>query len=107
MAKLYLVMDRWTLAEQLWAFGEDALCERVLTLSDRQMLKVFRLAARLFTDGDARTGAVALVMSAIVVVEGQQRPPTRRRRRPKRDAPFFDVPLDDRLSDVSRLQELL
>src|SRR5687768_7164516 len=107
MAELYLVMDRWTLAEQLWAFGEDALCERVLTLSDRQMLEVFRLAARLFTDGDARTGAVALVTAAVAILEGQQRPLTRRRRRPKRDAPLFDVPLDDRLSDVSRLQAKL
>jgi hypothetical protein len=93
--------------EQLWAFGEDAVSERVLTLPDREMLKVFKLAARLFADGDARTGAVALVMAAVAVLEGRQRPPSRRRRRPKRDAPVFDVSLDDRLRDLSRLGELL
>jgi hypothetical protein len=107
MGEFVLVIDRWTLAEQLWAFGEDAAYERALTLSDRQMVDVFRRAARLFSDGDARTGVVALAMAAVAVLEGGQRPLARRRRRSKRDRPVFDVSTEARLDDMSRLQALL
>jgi hypothetical protein len=102
-----LVTDRWTLAEQLWAFGEDDLSERVLTVPDRQLIDVFKHAARLFSDGDARTGAVALAMAVVAALEGRQRPLARRRRRPKRDAPVFAASLEDRLDEMSRLQALL
>jgi hypothetical protein len=107
LESLDVVTDRWTLAEELWAFGEDDLYQRVLALSDRQMVKVFQRAARLYWDGDARSAAVALAMAAVTVLEGRPRPLARRRRRPKRDAPVFDVSLDDRLDDVSRLGKLL
>lgn len=103
----YLVTDRWTLAEQLWAFGEEGLYERVLTLSDRQLVEVFRAAARLFSDGQARTGAVALAMAVVAAFEGRPRPLARRRRRPKRAAPVFAAAPEDRLDDISRLQALL
>jgi hypothetical protein len=102
-----LVTDRWSLAEQLWAFGEDDLCGRVLTVSDRQLTDGFTHAARLFSDGDARTGAVALAMAVVATIEGSERPLARRRRRPKRDAPVFAASLEDRLDELSRLQALL
>ena len=107
MGQLYLLMDRWTLAEQLWAFGEDDLYEAALTLSDSQMLDVFRRAACIFSSGDARTGAVALGMAAVALLEGAQRPLNRRRRRPKRDALVFPASREERLDQLSHLQTFI
>jgi len=107
VGQLYLLMDRWTLAEQLWAFGEDDLYEAALTLSDSQMLDVFRRAARIFSSGDARTGAVALGMAAVALLEGAQRPLNRRRRRPKRDALVFPASREERLDQLSHLQTFI
>jgi len=36
--------DRWTLAEELWSFGEDSLYPVALQLSDEDMVRLWLLA---------------------------------------------------------------
>jgi hypothetical protein len=35
-------VDRWTLAEELWSFGEDDLYLAALDLSDEEMIQVWK-----------------------------------------------------------------
>jgi hypothetical protein len=99
--------DRWTLAEELSAFGEDSLVEPALRLSDRELIEIFGLAARIYWCGQARTAAVALVRAAVAILEGRERLLKRSRRRRKSDVRTFDVPLSERLDEQSKLQSLL
>jgi hypothetical protein len=39
--------DRWTLAEELWAFGEDSLYPVALELSEKDMVRLWLLAGGL------------------------------------------------------------
>jgi len=43
--------DRWTLAEELWAFGEDSLYPAALQLSDEDMVRLWHVAGRLLLKG--------------------------------------------------------
>jgi hypothetical protein len=40
-------VDRWTLAEELWSFGEDSLYPIALQLSDEDMVRLWLSAGRL------------------------------------------------------------
>jgi hypothetical protein len=42
-----ITVDRWTIAEELWLFGEDAISRVALELSDHDIVRVWVLAGRL------------------------------------------------------------
>jgi hypothetical protein len=43
--------DRWTLAEELWSFGEDSLYPVALQLSDEDMVRLWLLGGRPSLEG--------------------------------------------------------
>ena len=72
---------RELLARDLWSYGEDALAERAMTLSDSEMKTIGEVSARILYASSTGLIAKALVMGAIEVLEGAAREPARRRRR--------------------------
>jgi hypothetical protein len=100
-----VTVDRSTLAEELWSFGEDELYLAALDLSDDEMIRVWKLAGRLYMNGDARSAGEAAALAAVSTLEGRKRPLVRKRRRPKRNRPDLGRTLDERLEDVYRIED--
>ena len=81
------VFRRDVLAETLWEYGEDALAERALELSERELLAVQRLAAWHYdhdpepAGGPKLTGGRCIARAMIEVREGESRDTVRKRRR--------------------------
>jgi hypothetical protein len=100
-----VTVDRWTLAEELWSFGEDELYLAALDPSDEEMVRVWRLAGRLYLKGDARSAGEAAALAAVTILGGRKRPLARQRRRPKRSRPEFGRTLAERLEDVHRIED--
>ena len=100
-----VTVDRWTLAEELWSFGEDELHLAALDLSDDHMIRVWRLAGLLYMNSKARSAGEAAAQATVSILEGRERPLTRKRRRPQRDRPHFEQTLDERLDDVHRIED--
>jgi hypothetical protein len=97
--------DRWTLAEELWAFGEDSLHPAALQLSDEDMVRLWHVAGRLLLKGKARSSGEASALAAVVLIEGKQRPLARKRRRPQAMRPRFEQTPDERYAEISRIEE--
>jgi hypothetical protein len=100
-----VTVDRWTLAEELWSFGEDSLYLAPLQMSDEELVRVWVVAAELYWNGEARSAGEAAALAVLVVVEGQRRPLARKRRRPQAQCPRFEQTLAERLADVHRIEE--
>jgi hypothetical protein len=108
-----------TVAEEVWLFGEDALYEQALTISDDEMLRLWKLAGRLLWHELAGTNGEAAARAAITILEGADRPLARRRRRPRRGAPelrpgvvvqrpralAFALTSDERFAEVQQIQD--
>jgi len=98
-------VDRWTLAEELWSFGEDSVHPAALQLSDEDMVRVWLLAGELLLKERARSSGVAAAEAAVAVIEGKQRPLARRRRRAQARRLRFDQTPEDRYAEISRIEE--
>lgn len=100
----YVVIDRWTLSEELWLFGEDALHPRPLEMSDPEMAELYRLAGHIHViEGRARSGSEAAALALVQIADGRPRPLARRRRRPRSQLPAHDAPRADRLDEIFRI----
>ena len=99
-----ITLDRWTLAEELWSFGEDALYAKPLEMSDDELIAVWGLAGKLYVTDDARSGGEAAAMAAVATIEGKRRPLARNRRRPQSQRPEFEKTPEERLDDVRRIE---
>jgi hypothetical protein len=100
-----LSVDRWTLAEELWSFGEEALCLEPLELSDEEMVRLWILAGKLYMRGDARSAGEAGALAAVAMIEGKKRPLARTRRRPQARLPRFEKAPEERFDDIRRIEE--
>lgn len=98
-------IDRWTLAEELWSFGEDALYVMPLQMSDEDMIRVWVLAGKLSLRDEARSTGETAALAAVSVLEGKRRPLARRRRRPQADRPRFDQTPEERYADINRIED--
>ena len=99
-----VVIDRWTLAEELWAFGEDDYVLRAIALTDEQMVEVWRRAGEVYMAGEARSGGEAASMAAVETLCGRRRPLARTRRRPRAGRPDFGKTDDERSEDTHRVR---
>ena len=97
--------DRWTLAEELWSFGEDSLYPVALRLSDEDMVRLWRLAGRLFLNDKARSSGEAAALAAVAVIEGKHRPLARKRRRPQASRLRFEQTPEERYAEISRIED--
>jgi hypothetical protein len=100
-----VTVDRWTLAEELWSFGEDELYLAPLEMSDEQLVAVWMLAGKLYMKDEAQSAGEAGALAAVAVVEGNQRQLARTRRRPQARRPRFEKTVEERLEDVGRIEE--
>ena len=100
-----VTIDRWTLAEELWSFGEDALYLRPLQMSDAEMIRVWVLAGRIYMRGTARSSGEAAALAAVATLEHRRRPLARTRRRPQVQRPRFRTSREERQRDVLRIEE--
>lgn len=100
-----VTVDRWTLAEELWSFGEDELYLAPLEMSDEQLVAVWKLAGKLYMKDEARSAGEAGALAAVAVVEGKRRRLARARRRPQAGRPQFEKTTEERLEDVGRIEE--
>jgi len=100
-----LEIDRWTLAEELWSFGEDSLYREPLRMDAEQMIRVWVLAGRLSLHGTARSSGEAAALAAVEVIEGRRRPLARTRRRRQADRPEFHRTPEERYADIGRIEE--
>ena len=97
--------DRWTLAEELWSFGEDSVYPAALQLSDEDMVRLWLLAGRLLLKEKARSSGEAAALAAVAVIEGKQRPLARKRRRPQAGRLKFGQTPEERYAEISRTEE--
>ena len=97
--------DRWTLAEELWSFGEDSLYPVALRLSDEDMVRLWLLAGGLLLKEKARSSGEAHALAAVAVIEGKQRPLARKRRRPQANRLRFEQTSEERYSEMSRIED--
>jgi len=97
--------DRWTLAEELWSFGEDSLYTAALHLSDEDMVRLWLLAGRLLLKDKVRSSGEASALAAVAVIEGKQRPLARKRRRSQARRPRFEQTPEERYAEISRVEE--
>jgi hypothetical protein len=97
--------DRWTLAEELWSFGEDSLYPVALQLSDEDMVRLWLLSGGLLLKERARSSGEAAALAAVAVIEGRQRPLARKRRRPRASRLRFEQTPDERYAEISRIEE--
>jgi hypothetical protein len=97
--------DRWTLAEELWSFGEDSLYPVVLQLSDEDMVRLWLLAGGLLLKERARSSGEATALAAVAVIEGNQRPLARKRRRPQANRLRFEQAPEERYAEISRIED--
>lgn len=81
-------------ASALWDYGEDALAERALAMSEEQRVKIDKISAwyeqpdyLLPMTGQRITHNHVAAFAAITFFEGQVRPLARTRRRPAKDRP--------------------
>lgn len=86
--------SRHTAAQGLWDYGEDALAERALTLTDKELAAVQRIAAvyedtayPLPVQGTRITHRHVNALAVVTYVEGSLRPLARTRRRPEKNRP--------------------
>jgi hypothetical protein len=100
-----VTVDHWTLAEELWSFGEDALYRRPLEMSDVDLIRVWLLRGELYVRGEARSGGEAAALAAVAVAEGKRRPLARTRRRPQARRPRFEQTPEERLAEVHRIED--
>jgi hypothetical protein len=98
-------VDRWTLAEELWSFGEDSLSQAALELSDEEMVSLWLRAGKALLKGHARSSGEAAALAAVAVIEGQQRPLFRKRRRPRAGRLRFEQTPEERYADIDRIEE--
>ena len=89
-------------AAALWDYGENALAERALVISDEDLTRIQNIAAHyedpsfpLPVEGQRITHNHVNALAAITFFEGQVRPLQRNRRRPEKDRPeqFQPTPL--------------
>jgi hypothetical protein len=97
--------DRWTIAEELWSFGEDALYPVALRLSDEETVRLWLLAGKLLLKERARSSGEAAALAAVAVIEGKERPLARKRRRPQADRLRFEQTSEERYAEISRIEE--
>ena len=97
--------DRWTLAEELWSFGEDSLYPVALQLSDEDMVRLWLLAGGLLLKERARSSGEATALAAVAVIEGNQRPLARKRRRPQPNRLRFEQTPEERYAEISRIED--
>jgi len=97
--------DRWTLAEELWSFGEDSLYPVALQLSDEDMVRLWLLAGGLLLKERARSSGEATALAAVAVIEGNQRPLARKRRRPQAKRLRFEQTPEERYVEISRIED--
>jgi hypothetical protein len=97
--------DRWTVAEELWSFGEESMYPVALRLSDEEMVRLWRLAGKLLLKERARSSGEASALAAVAVIEGKQRPLARKRRRPQADRLRFEQTPEERYAEISRIEE--
>jgi hypothetical protein len=97
--------DRWTLAEELWSFGEDSLYPEALRLSDEDMVRLWLLAGGLLLKERARSSGEATALAAVAVIEGNQRPLARERRRPQANRLRFERTPEERYAEISRIED--
>jgi len=100
-----VTIDRWTLAEELWSFGEDDLFRAPLAMSDDDLIRVWDLTSRIYMSGEGRSGGESAALATVAIIEGRRRPLARTRRRPQGQRPRFDVTQDDRYADVRAIEE--
>ena len=98
-------VDRSTLAEELWSYGEDELYLAALDLSDEEMVRIWRLAGRLYMDERASSAGQAAALAAVSVLEGRQRSLARKRRRPRHARPHFSRTIEERVDEVHRIED--
>lgn len=99
-----VIIDRWTLAEELWAFGEDASVDRAIALTDEEMVEVWTRAGEVYNAGNARSGGQAASMAAVEMFVGRSRPLTRQRRRSRVGRPDFGKTDEERRADTRRVE---
>ena len=97
--------DRWTVAEELWSFGEDSMSPVALRLSDEEMVRLWRLAGKLLLKERARSSGEAAALAAVAVIEGRERPLARKRRRPQAGRLRFEQTPEERYAEISRIEE--
>ena len=97
--------DRWTLAEELWSFGEDSLSPVALQLSDEDMVRLWLLAGGLLLKERARSSGEATALAAVAVIEGNQRPLARKRRRRQANRLRFQQTPEERYAEISRIED--
>jgi hypothetical protein len=97
--------DRWTIAEELWSFGEDSLYPVALRLSDEDMVRLWLRAGRLLVTERARSSGEAAAIAAVAVIEGKERPLARKRRRPQANRLRFEQTPEERYAEISRIEE--
>ena len=100
-----LEIDRWTLAEELWSFGEDSLYREPLHMDDEAMIRVWELAGRLSLRGPPRSSGETAALAAVEVIEGRRRALARKRRRRQADRPEFNKTPEERYADINRVEE--
>ena len=98
-------VDRWTLAEELWSFGEDSLSQAALAISDEDMVSLWIRAGKALLKGDARSSGEAAALAAVAVIEGRRRPLARKRRRPRASRLRFEQTPEQRYADIERIEE--
>ena len=100
-----IATDKWTLAEELWSFGEDSLYPLALQLSDEDTVHLWLLAGRLLLKDKARSSGEAAALAAVAVIEGRRRPLARKRRRPRANRLRFEQTPEERYAEISRIEE--
>jgi hypothetical protein len=98
-------IDRTTLAEELWSFGEDDLYLEPLSMADEDMVRVWVSAGKLLMSESARSSGEAGALAAVEVIEGRRRPLARRRRRRQADRPAFDRTPEERYDEIRRIED--
>jgi hypothetical protein len=104
-----VVIDRWTLAEELWSFGEDTLYLAPLDFSDEDMVRLWVLAGEFYfgAQASARSGGEAAALAAVELVEGEPRPLKRSRRRSQAKRPSFAETPQQRWADTHRIEKAM
>jgi hypothetical protein len=97
--------DRWTIAEELWSFGEDSAYPVALRLSDEEMVRLWLLAGKLLLKERARSSGEAAALAAVAVIEGKERPLARQRRRPQAKRLRFEQTPEERYAEISRIEK--
>jgi len=96
-------VDRWTLAEELWSFGEDELYLAPLQMSDEDMVSVWVRAGKLYLKDQARSAGEAGALAAVAFLEGRPRPLARKRRRARAKCLRFDKTPEQRYDEIRRI----